>query len=352
MKRSTVTCLFLTLFFLAPAVYGQHFSAWSAPVNTGPLDNTGTALLARINTALPEAQPFLSKDGLSLYFVRLPGGNANDPGDIFVAKRSSQSDSWGEPQPLGPAINTPANENSPFVTIDGHWMYFSSARITPDANGVSPMGKTDIYVTRRHNKREDFPDQPSGGWQEPVNLGSGVNTAYGERSPMVFEDEETGVTTLYFDSNRPGLGGFDIYASTLQPDGTFGPAVLVAELSSPYSDERPRISRDGLEMYFISDRPGSSVDAAGVRWADIWVSTRASTLDPWGTPENLDVVNARMGGPAINTLHPYHDQTPALSFDGTVLYFASGGRPEDIGGLGWLDIWMSTREKLTGNGNE
>lgn len=152
---------------------------------------------------------------------------------------------------------------------------------------------------------------------------------------------------LYFDSNRPGLGGFDIYASTLQPDGIFAPAVLVAELSSPYNDEQPMISRDGLVVYFISDRPGSTRNPdTGLPSPDIWVSTRPSTRDPWETPENLNVVNARLGGGPVSS--PFHEQRPSLSFDGTTLYFNVGGRPENIGGQGFFDIWKTTRAKLKG----
>ncbi len=316
---------------------GPKFGPWSAPVNIGP----------PVNTVWPDLQPFITKDGLSLYFVVMEGITGGAPQDIWVAKRNHKTDPWGTPQKLGPAINTPQNEALPFVTIDGHWMYFVSAR-------TGGLGKNDIYVSRRHNKREDFPTDPSGGWQEPVNLGSGVNTVSGERAPIIFEDDETGVTTLYFDSNRPGLGGFDIYASTLQPDGTFGPAVLVAELSSPYSDEHPMISRDGLEMYFNSNRPGSipyPVDGccgpAGQPSEDVWLSTRASTSDPWGTPENLDVVNARLGGPPVNS--PFFDARPALSFDGKTLYFFSAFRNAALPGGNlsiFYDIWMTTRTKL------
>lgn len=239
-----------------------QFSAWSAPVNIGP----------PVNTTLPDAQPFIAKDGLSLYFQVMEGINIGDPQDIWVAKRNSKTDPWGTPQKLGPAINTPAVEALPFVTTDGHWMYFISAR-------TGGFGKNDIYVSRRQNKREDFPTDPSGGWQEAVNLGPNINTSSGEQAPFVFEDEETGVTTLYFNSNRVA-NQHDIYASTLQPDGTFGPATPVAELNTPYTDQHPMLSRDGLQMYFISDRPGSTIGNDGLRSLDIWVSTRASTSDP------------------------------------------------------------------------
>ncbi len=130
------------------------------------------------------------------------------------------------------------------------------------------------------------------------------------------------------------MGGNDIYVSQLQPDETFGPAVLVQELSSPYEDAGVTIRRDGLEVIFSSNRPG------GVGYDDLWVATRRSTSDPWSEPVNL--------GPVVNSSKI--DGTPELSFDGTTLYF-HGPPPA---GTPWinLDLWMSTRTKLTGPGQE
>lgn len=309
-----------------------RYGPWSAPINIGP----------PVNTASPECEPFMTKDGLSLYFTVLEDSLGKYQ-HIWVTKRSSITDPWEPPEKLSSAINGGDSENQPFVTIDGHWMYFSSQRSTPDANGVAPFGRKDIYVSHRLNKREDF--GPSG-WQEAVNLGSAINSAFGERAPVIFEDDSTGITALYFDSNRPGLGGSDIYASTLQPDGTFGAPSLVAELSSAFNDEQPTISRDGLEMYFISDRPGSTIGADGNRSRDIWVSTRASTRDSWGAPENLDAVNAKLGGPPVNS--EFYDGRPSLSFDGETLYFYSSFRPGNQSV--YYDIWMTTRAKLEGKG--
>jgi hypothetical protein len=126
------------------------------------------------------------------------------------------------------------------------------------------------------------------GWEAPVNLGSGVNGTANETLPVVFEDEATGISTLYLTSNRVGSAGADIYASTLQPDGTFGPAAVVAELSSSRRDRVLSIRRDGLEIFLASDRPGPTQAPF-----DLWVATRATTSDPWSTPVNLgSVVNS------------------------------------------------------------
>jgi hypothetical protein len=192
------------------------------------------------------------------------------------------------------------------------------------------VGGNDIYVSRRHNKRDDFR------WQFPQHLGSNVNSSANDANPEIFEDDTTGVITLYFDSNRlggpgpftnePGCNGNDIYTSVLQSDETFGNPTLVAELSTPYRDRQPTIRRDGLEMFFSSDRPG------GFGGLDLWVSTRATTADPWSSPVNL--------GPVVNSAG--NDGGPALSFDGTTLYFNSD-RP---GGYGGYDLYMITRMKL------
>ncbi len=295
-----------------------RFSDWSAPVNLGP----------PVNTPFAEMNPFISKDGRSLYFTcfNCPGNLGGS--DIWVSQRASVSDPWGTPQNLGPNINSTSNDAGPALSSDGHRLYFGS-------NRPGGFGGNDIYVSRRQNKRDDF------AWQPPVNLGSGVNTLADDQGPEYFEDDETGIITLYFASNRPGgPGGNDIYASTLnevKEDETFGPAVLVTELSSPFDDQGPAIRRDGLEIFLGSNRPGSIPPPPGLpsQAVDLWVSTRTRTSDPWSTPVNL--------GPIVNSV--FSDAGPALSRDGTELYFQSPFRSGNVGGT-MFNIWKTTRTKL------
>jgi WD40-like Beta Propeller Repeat len=290
-----------------------RYSDWSAPVNLG----------APVNTAAGEFGPFISKNGLSLYFtcdLSCPGGFGGF--DLWVARRASVDDPWGPPHNLGPTINTSANETVPTLSLDGHRMFFQSTR----AGG---LGATDVYVSRRRDERDDF------GWQPPENLGSGVNSVAGDAAVALFEDDATGTVTLYFASNRAGgLGDEDIYATTVLPHGSFGPAVLVPELSTPFRDTGPAIRRDGLEMFLTSNRTGSFGVPGTQGGLDLWVATRPSTSASWSTPVNLgSVVNGD------NT-----DSRPALSFDGTELYFHSF-RP---GGAGAFDLYRSVRARLKG----
>jgi len=289
-----------------------EYSDWSTPVNLGPV----------INTGYNDQHPALSKDGLSLYFTSSrPGGFGAD--DLWVSQRASTDDPWGPPQNLGPVINTGAVEFSPAFSRDGHWLFFHSDR-------PGGFGGLDIWTSYREHVHDDF------GWQPPVNLGPGVNSPFDDAGPTFFQDDQTGIVTLYFTSlNRPGgLGDWDIYASMLGPDGTFGAASLVAELSAPGNantgrDTRTAIRHDGLEIFFTSNRPG------GIGSGDLWVSTRATTLDAWSVPVNV--------GPSVNT--SFFDGAPALSSDGETLFFYSN-RP---GGFGANDLYMSTRHKVHGN---
>jgi len=144
------------------------------------------------------------------------------------------------------------------------------------------------------------------------------------------EADEACVATFYFASNRPGGPGLeDIYASTVSDDWTFSPPVLVPELSSALTDTFPTPRRDGRELVLTSNRAGT------LGLTDLWVSTRASTSDPWSAPVNL--------GPIVNTA--VLDGRGVISWDMKSLYLYSD-RPGTVGGT---DLWVSARWKRKGN---
>jgi hypothetical protein len=290
----------LTFVTTAWPALGERFSQWSEPVNLG----------SDVNSPQGDFFPTVSRDGLTLYFTssRPHGPEQTTDWDIYVSRRAHVRDPWGPAENLGATINTPFNEGAPSLSRDGRHMFFASDR-------PGGFGGNDIYVSRRHNKRDDF------SWQLPENIGTGVNTSENEASPALFEDVARYLVTLYFDSNRPAGTGFgpftddpahngnDIYASMLQPDDTFGPATLIAELSTEFIDRQPVVRRDGLELFLASNRTGT------LGFLDLWVSTRASTSDEWSTPLNV--------GTPVNTTA--NEAGPALSFDARTLYFQSVG---------------------------
>src|SRR6516162_6889549 len=228
---------------------------WAAPVNLGPPINT------------PDYDGFtvsLTNNGRSLYFTsNRPGSYGNQ--DIWVAQRASVNDPWGQPQDVGPTINTGFANHSQRITDDGHWMYFTSNR--PDG-----LGGMDIWRSYRADTQDDF------AWQEPENLSPNVNSVGAEACPFPFEDPRTGLITLYFASCRDGSQGWDIYASTQEPDGSFDPAVPVPELNSPGDEKHFSVRPDGLMGILTSDRAGTLGNL------DLWVTTRASRQAPWSPP--------------------------------------------------------------------
>jgi len=193
----------LTLFFASdrPGGYGSidiwvttrttTDADWSAPVNLG----------STVNSSAEEIYPAISADGLQLYFsewdVFRPGGYGGS--DMWVITRDTTSDPWGTPVNLGPALNSSAHDDGPFITADGLALFFDSDR-------TAGYGKIDIFVARRTTTDDD--------WGTPVNLGPTVNSSGNENVPRISADG----STLYFSSNRPGgVGGFDLWQASILP---------------------------------------------------------------------------------------------------------------------------------------
>jgi len=139
-----------------------------------------------------------------------------------------------------------------------------------------------------------------------TNLGPPVNSASGDGLPKISSDG----LSLYFTSDRPGgFGQFDLYVSTRATvqDKWSIPVNLGSYVNSSVTEYWPSISVDNLTLYFSSDQPG------GHGGADIWQTKRATTNDEWGPVENL--------GSVFNTSD--HETAPFISSDGLELYFAS-----------------------------
>jgi Tol biopolymer transport system component len=251
----------------------------------------------------------MTRTGLSLYFGSpRPGGFGNV--DIYVSRRERTGDPWGEPQNLGPNINTASIDNCPLVTPDGRFLIFLSNR--PGSAGI------DLYVAWRKDKRDDL------AWTTPVPLAA-LNSPFDDVPGSVFEDEKSGDLVIYFSSNRPGgPGSYDVYRSRTRGDGTLRPPMLVEELSSPAQDLFPTVRKDGREIFLSSDRDGT------LGSLDLWVAIPRHGRR-WSTPENL--------GPVVNT--PMIEQRPTLSRNGLSMIYATNRE----GTHGGLDLFEITRTR-------
>jgi outer membrane protein OmpA-like peptidoglycan-associated protein len=115
-------------------------------------------LNSNINTRFNETHASLSPDGNTLYFTSDRQGGIGGM-DIYFSRRNSGGD-WGAPLNAGPQINTPFNEETPFVTGDGKALFFSS-------QGHYNMGGYDVFMCSADE---------NGGWNPPFNIGYPLNT--------------------------------------------------------------------------------------------------------------------------------------------------------------------------------
>lgn len=160
---------------------------WSEPVNLG----------GNINSDQWDSQPCLSPDKKDLYFAsRRFGGYGGS--DIYVSHLQPNG-KWGEPENLGPTINTPADDQCPFIHADNQTLYFTSSY-------WQGYGDDDIFYVRKGT---------DGAWSKPVNLGYPINTINREGTLFIAAD---GKTAYYASDRSDSKGGTDIYSFELRED--------------------------------------------------------------------------------------------------------------------------------------
>jgi len=165
---------------------------WSKPFN----------ISAPVNSPGWESQPSISADGHTLYFVSNRKGGY---GGYDIWKCVVTSKGWSQPENLGPNINTPYDEQSPFIHPDDSTLYFCS-------NGWPGMGNKDLFVSRFSK---------TGKWQKPENMGYPINSNGDENGMSI---STTGGYAYFASNTLNGYGGFDVYMFEL-PEKTRPQAV-------------------------------------------------------------------------------------------------------------------------------
>ena len=153
---------------------------WTEPKSLGPNINRPDSW---------ESQASLSSDGKMLFFASDRPGTYGGS-DIWYSQRNSDG-TWRKPVNLGPTINTPENERSPFLHTDSKTLYFSSS-------GHDGMGGQDIFFSKLDEKNR---------WTAPTNIGYPINSENDEVDFFVSLDGKTG----YFSSNNIDNQDWNIY---------------------------------------------------------------------------------------------------------------------------------------------
>mgnify|MGYP001473635526 CR=1 FL=1 len=188
------------------------------------------------NTLYNEGAYSLSEDGTELYFASCNRLDSYGGCDIYFTELINNK--WSEPINLGESLNSKYWESQPSISSNKDLLFFSS-------NREGGLGKRDIWVCKRLGRYE---------WSSPYNLGPNVNTENDEITPFIFYDTKT----LYFASKgHIGMGGFDLYITTVDRDGYFSETKNLGYPINTWFDESSLIVSKNYSNGFFSSNRGN-----------------------------------------------------------------------------------------------
>jgi hypothetical protein len=153
----------------------------------------------------------LNSDGSELYLFK----NDKYDGNIYVT--TFKNGKWSDIVKLNKNINTKFYESHAAISSDGKKLYFTS-------NREGGLGELDLWMAER---------DPGGDWGLPVNLGNVVNSPYNEETPFISKD---GLTLTFSSEGHGSIGGYDIFKST-STSGTWGKPVNIGYPLSTTDDD-------------------------------------------------------------------------------------------------------------------
>jgi Tol biopolymer transport system component len=302
--KKTISLVLILALGLATEVANADF-IWGTPTNLGP----------EVNTSYGEAGVCISANGLELYFSSNRPGGYGDL-DLWVTKRPTIEDDWGDPENLGSPANTQYSYWEPSISSDGLSLYFSDGHSALFGNRLPGGlgGQGDIWMITRETIHD--------AWGAPVNIGPAVNSQHAIH-PSISADG----LSLYFQTYRPGsivgYGRDDLMVATRESTSdSFGNPVFLKNVSSANAEWMPDISTDGRMLFFSRSSA-----------TELWMAMRETIYDDFSPPLKL---------PSKINNSTYLNMSPNLSADGRTLYFASN-RP---GGVGGNDIWQVSIEPI------
>ena len=204
-------------------------------------------LNANINTKYWESHASLSPDGVYLYFTSNRDGGYGGL-DIYRSRRGANGE-WGVAVNLGPVINTPANEETPFLANEGYTLFFSS-------QGHRTIGDYDIFMSNRLS---------DGSWSKPLNMGVPVNTTDKDVFYSPMNVNSFGLLALYNEASTYGLKDIyqiEVYNELIPRSFTVSGSVDISGMSE----------RDikNLKVSIFDKKTGELVATTGVNADGTW----------------------------------------------------------------------------------
>lgn len=232
-----------------------------------PIRVTFENLGKNINTPFADFSPYISFDEGFLIFnsrqendgVRMASGNYTS--DVYISE--VYLGDWQQARNLGEVVNTKSgDERIVGVSADGLTMVYN---LNPSAS--EDQGQ--IFVGPKYENQI----------LKPFKLNSFINSSSHQNSATISPDGKT----LYFSSDRPGgYGGYDLYRSLILPDGEWSEAQNMGpEINTPYDEDFPNLSMDGLTLYFSSKGHNS------MGGFDVFRTVMDAEKGTWSTPYNV-----------------------------------------------------------------
>ncbi len=142
-----------------------------------------------INTKYKETHACMSFDQQEIYFTSDRKGGYGGL-DIYRVRKLPNG-KWSKAQNLGPDINTPFDEDGPYLHPDGTTLFFAS-------KGHKTMGGFDIFSSENVN----------GQWQKPKNIGYPINTP---NDDIYYIPSVDGRRAYYSSFANNSLGEYDLF---------------------------------------------------------------------------------------------------------------------------------------------
>lgn len=221
----------------------QHFTnLYSASLDQISAEAKPTKFDKNVNSKFNESTPVFTKDLNTMYFTRnnfldgKKGKNAEKITLLKIYKATKVNNTWTNIEAL-PFTSDNYNTAHPALSPDEKTLYFAS-----DMPGT--IGQSDLFKVTINT---------DGSLSTPENLGKNINTEGRETFPFVSQDNE-----LYFSSDgHPGLGGLDVFVSTLNNDSAWGTVENVgSDINSPKDDFAYYIDTTSRKGFFTSNKDG------------------------------------------------------------------------------------------------
>ena len=191
-----------------------------------------------INTKYWESHGCLSRDGQALYFTSNRKGGYGGL-DIYMSRRLASGE-WGPPVNLGPTLNSRYNEETPFVTLNGQGIYFSSY-------GHYNMGGYDVFYSRRTGDTS---------WAQPINMGYPINTT---DDNIFFHPVNNGNNAYYAMFREGGQGRHDLYYLDVYSENN--PRMYMIS-GSLVPEEGDLSDDDRVKIYLVDRETGDTITIA------------------------------------------------------------------------------------------